>query len=144
MPPSASYRAPFTQASADLAADLALWRAAQLAEARRLPRFTVESQRTDVLVDSYRGGYYPDPFFGPPFPYYYRYPRASLYPYPYPFPYYSYDPPRAFGRAAVHLTVYFGTLRGRRSQSTAEVIQRMTRKYGAAGAPPATPAAGGG
>lgn len=136
VPPGATYRAPFTQAAIDLASDLALWRAAQLAKEREVPRFTVEKRRTDVVVDRYRGGYYPDPFFGPPWPYYYRYPWG--YPFGFPYPYYSYEPPRAYGRAIVRMTVYFGTLADRRSQQTANVIDRMTQKYGTANAPAAT------
>lgn len=135
LPVSASYRGPYTKASIDLATDLALWRAAELARKRAIPNFTVEERRTDVIVDRFRGGVYPDPFFGPPYPYYYRYPRARLYPSPYPFPYYTYEPPRAYGRAVVRLRIYFGTLTGRRSRSTNAVIEQMTRKYGAMNAP---------
>ena len=136
MPVASAYRVPFTQASIDLATDLALWRAAETAKRRGVPRFTVEERRTDVIVDRFRGGVYPDPFFSPPYPYYYRYPRSRLYWYPYPFPYYTYDPPRAYGRAVVRLRVYFGVEKGRRSRGTDAVIQQMTQKYGAANATP--------
>lgn len=137
MPPSAVYRAPFAQRSIDLAADLALWRAAQLARARNVARFTVDTRRTEVVVDRYQGGYRPDPFFGPTVPYYYRYRGPYFYPTAYPFAYYSYDPPSAQGRAVVRIEVYFGIQPGRRSQTTSDVISRMSRKYGPATATPA-------
>ena len=146
VPPGGVYREPFTQPSINLAADLALWRAAQIARERGDPRFTVVRRRSDVVVDRYRGGFHRDPFFGAPFPRYYPYQRGFGfgYPYGYPFPYYSYqsftyEPPRAYGRAIVHMRVFFGTLPGRRSQSTDAVIARMTARYGPANAPAPRP-----
>jgi len=66
----------------DLAYDLALLRAAQLAVAAGRPAFEVSERENNVQVDVRR--YYYDPVFPGPFPFR----RYGWYPYPYHYPYY--------------------------------------------------------
>src|SRR4051812_31509724 len=66
------------------ATDMALWRAAQIAQQHDAPGFRVSQTRaeTEIANDEYA---YPDPFYGPVWgP---GYGRRRFYPYPYPYPY---------------------------------------------------------
>jgi hypothetical protein len=109
--------------------DLALWRAAQLAQERKFPAFQVQHESRDVDVTVRRDPvYYPPPpiFFGPcrwdcGWPY-------GYWPYPYD---YSYRV-RAAGLITVNLTVKMLASATADSLDTAATIDRLRKAYASA------------
>jgi hypothetical protein len=127
--PAAPAREPQLERAASEAADLALWRAAQLALAESKPAFTVIERRADTETLRRPGGWAHDPWWPD-----YCYPRYSWR--------WScggwspvYVPPIADGRARATLTV---RLEGRvtpRNLDAAATLQRLERAYRPPGAP---------
>jgi hypothetical protein len=112
------------------AEDLALWRAAQIAIARKAPAFTVLDRRIDVDVEIRRSG--GDTLFGGYG--YYRYRRHGLYPvYPYPFYGYGYGFRDAFAQARARLTVDFVKKSKPGARDALAVAAQMRQKYPNAG-----------
>jgi hypothetical protein len=109
--------------------DLALWRAAQLAQEKGFPAFQVQHESRDVDVTVRRDPvYYPPPpiFFGPcrwdcGWPY-------GYWPYPYDYSYRT----RAAGRITVNLTVKMQAKATGDSLDTAATIERLRRAYASA------------
>lgn len=129
--PAASAREPQLERAASEAADLALWRAAQLALAERKPAFAVIERRADTETLRRPGGWAYDRWW--PDDCYLRHSRQwSCRSWP---P--SYVPPIADGRARATLTV---RLEGRvtpRNVDAAATLRRLERAYRPP--PPATP-----
>ena len=126
-------RGPELDRAASEAADLALWRAAQLALAEKKPAFAVVERRADTETLRRPGGWdydaaWPD----------YCFPRYSLawgcraWP-----P--SYIPPFADGRARATLVVRLEARTTPRNIDAAATIQRLERAYSPPAAPPAPP-----
>jgi hypothetical protein len=128
--PAGAARAPQLDRAASEAADLALWRAAQLALAESKPAFAVIERRADTETLRRPGGWAYDPWY--PYDCYPRYSRywgCRAWP-----PYYV--PPMADGRARATLTV---RLEGRvtpRNVDAAATIQRLERIYRPSAPPP--------
>ncbi|HZF33788.1 MAG TPA: hypothetical protein VE914_08305 [Candidatus Angelobacter sp.] len=109
--------------------DLALWRAAQLAQEKKSPAFQVQHESRDVDVTvRHDPVYYPPPpiFFGPcrwdcGWPY-------GYWPYPYDYGYRT----RAAGRITVTLTVKMLGKATADSLDTAATIERLRKAYGSA------------
>ena len=109
--------------------DLALWRAAQLAQEQKFPAFQVQHESRDVDVTvRHDPVYYPPPpiFFGPcrwdcGWPY-------GYWPYPYDYGYRT----RAAGRITVTLTVKMLGKATADSLDTAATIERLRKAYGSA------------
>ena len=109
--------------------DLALWRAAQLAQERKFPAFQVQHESRDVDVTVRRDPvYYPPPpiFFGPcrwdcSWPY-------GYWPYPYDYSYRT----RAAGLITVNLTVKMLATATADSLDTAATIDRLRKAYASA------------
>jgi hypothetical protein len=109
--------------------DLALWRAAQLAQEKGFPAFQVQHESRDVDVTVRRDPvYYPPPpiFFGPcrwdcGWPY-------GYWPYPYDYSYRT----RAAGRITVNLTVKMQAKATGDSLDTAATIERLHKAYASA------------
>lgn len=108
--------------------ELALWRAAQLAQEKNYPAFEVQHENRDVDVTvRHDPVYYPPPlFFGPcrwdcdwPFGY---------WPYPYDYGYRT----RAAGRIAVQLTVKMLPKATPDSFDTAATVERLRKAYASA------------
>jgi len=113
------------------ARDLALWRAAQLAQEKKYPAFEVQHESRDVDVtvrhDPIYPAYPPPFFFGRcrwdcdwPF---------GFWPYDYGYPTYR---TRAAGRIAVNLTVKLLAKATADSLDTAATIERLRKAYGSA------------
>jgi hypothetical protein len=121
--------------AASEAADLALWRAAQLALAESKPAFTVIERRADTETLRRPGGWAYDPWWPD-----YCYPRYSRHWSCRDWPP-TYLPPIADGRARATLTV---RLEGRvtaRNVDAAATIQRLERAYRPPSPPPGPPPA---
>jgi len=108
--------------------ELALWRAAQLAQEKNYPAFEVQHENRDVDVTvQHDPVYYPPPlFFGPcrwdcGWPY-------GYWPYPYDYGYRT----RAAGRIAVQLTVKMLPQATSNSFDTAATIERLRKAYASA------------
>jgi hypothetical protein len=109
--------------------DLALWRAAQLAQEKKFPAFQVQHESRDVDVTVRRDPvYYPPPpiFFGPcrwdcGWPY-------GYWPYPYDYSYRT----RAAGLITVNLTVKMLATATADSLDTAATIDRLRKAYASA------------
>lgn len=109
--------------------DLALWRAAQLAQEKKFPAFQVQHESRDVDVTVRRDPvYYPPPpiFFGPcrwdcGWPY-------GYWPYPYDYSYRT----RAAGLITVNLTVKMLASATADSLDTAATIDRLRTAYASA------------
>jgi hypothetical protein len=115
------------------AADLALWRAAQLALATGKPAFSVVDRRTDTETLRRPGAFVDDPW-----PYYSSYPygRGSLWPRPWPATYYV--PGDAQGRARATLVVRFESRVTAATIDAAATVRRIEPIYGPR-PPPAKP-----
>jgi hypothetical protein len=106
--------------------DLALWRAAQLAQEKGFPAFQVQHESRDVDVTVHHDPvYYPPPlFFGPC-----RWDcDLGYWPYPYDYSYRI----RAAGRIAVNLTVKMLAKAAEDSLDTAATIERLRKAYASA------------
>ena len=108
--------------------DLALWRAAQLAQEKNYPAFQVqhESRDVDVTVRHYPAYYPPPLFFGPC-----RWDCGWSYgywPYPYDYGYYT----KSAGRITVGLTVKMLPKATADSFDTAATIERLRKAYASA------------
>lgn len=117
------------QAARTLAFDMAVWRAAQIAEAQGFAGFRIIDRRSDVDT-------YPAPFYDPWDPW----PGPCWQCRRFGFPYYS-DPfgyqPYAYVQARVTLTVQMLHDPGPGDYRAADVIEQLRRTYpGADGAPP--------
>jgi hypothetical protein len=133
VPLSHGEQATAVKAAQKQADDLALWRAAQVAQARGKPAFTVVNRHTDVEVtirdryDPYPWGwpgYYPyswwrDPFFYPPYP-----------------PYSAYRD--AYAQAQAKLTVELLDKMKPGAHDAAATAAEMSAKYGAKAQPKPT------
>jgi hypothetical protein len=127
--PAAPARATQLDRAASEAADLALWRAAQLALAAGKPAFAVVERRADTETLSRPGGWTHDPWWPDDcFPSYGGHWRCRGWPA-------SYVPPRADGRARATLTVRLENRVTRRNVDAAAAIRRLGRVY----APPSAP-----
>ena len=121
--PAALARGPQLDSAANVAADLALWRAAQLALAEGKPALAVIERRTDTETLRRPGGWSYDPWWPD-----YCYPRYaqqwSCRSWP---P--SYMPPIADGRARATLTVRLETRATPRNVDAAATIRRLEQAY---------------
>lgn len=115
--------------AASEAADLALWRAAQLALAAGMPAFTVTDRRTDTETVRRRGAWLDDPWWGS------TYYRRGLVVRPWPTTYYVRG--EAFGRARATLVVRFERRVTGAAIDAAATVRRLDPVYGAV--PPAKP-----
>lgn len=117
--------------AASAAADLALWRAAQLALAEGKPAFTVIERRADTETNR-SPGYVYDPWWP-----HYAYPHGYgpyYWPYYRPWPPAYYVPGAASGRARVVLTVRLAGRATAANIDAAATIRRFERAYGPPGA----------
>ncbi len=128
-------RGPQVERAASEAADLALWRAAQLALAESKPAFAVIERRADTETLRRPGGWAYDPWW----PHYcypgYWHPWGCRYAPPY------YVPPVADGRARATLTVRLESRVTPRTVDAAATIRRLERRYRPPGPPPGPPSA---
>ncbi len=111
--------------------DLALWRAAQLAQEKKFPAFQVQHESRDVDVTVRRDPvYYPPPpiFFGPRCRWDCDWPFGFWPTYPYDYSYRT----RAAGRITVNLTVKMLPNATAESVDTAATIERLRKAYGSA------------
>ncbi len=127
--PAAPARAPQLDRAANEAADLALWRAAQIALAEGKPAFAVLERRTDTETLRRPAGWSYDPWWPD-----YCYPRYSRHwdcrgwpP--------SYVPPSASGRARATLTVRLERRVTPRNVDAAATVRRLEQTYRSAAAP---------
>ena len=127
--PAGPVRGPLLDRAAGEAADLALWRAAQIALAEGKPAFAVVERRADTETLRRPGGWAYDPWW----------PDACYPAYP---PYWgcrswppAYVPPTADARARATLTVRLENRVTARNVDAAATIRRLERTY----RPPATP-----
>jgi hypothetical protein len=109
--------------------DLALWRAAQLAQEKKFPAFLVQHESRDVDVTVRRDPVYPYP---QPFLWGHRCWDCD-WPFGY-WPYYGYPTYRtsAAGRVVVNLTVKMLAEATADSLDTAATVERLRKAYGAA------------
>jgi len=126
-------RGPALDRAASEAADLALWRAAQLALAEKKPAFAVVERRADTETLRRPGGWaydsaWPD----------YCFPRYSLHWGCRAWPP-SYIPPIADGRARATLVVRLEARTTPRNIDAAATIQRLERAYSPPAPPPVPP-----
>lgn len=111
--------------AASEAADLALWRAAQIALAANKPAFSIVDRRTDTETHRRRGAFVDDPWWQHT---YYAYGRGRFIPRPWPSSYYV--PGDASGRARATLTI---RLEGRAAGAgidAAATVRRLEPIYG--------------
>lgn len=108
------------------AEDLALWRAAQIAIARKAPAFAVLDRRIDVDVEVRRidGGY---PFGGA---LYHRYRTRGHYPFS-PYPFFGFRD--AYAQARARLTVGFVKKSTPGARDALAVAAQMRQKYASSG-----------
>jgi hypothetical protein len=128
--PAGAARGPELDRAASEAADLALWRAAQLALAEKKPAFAVIERRADTETLRRPGGWaYDSAWPDYCFPRYSRHWGCRAWP-----P--SYIPPIADGRARTTLIVRLEASTTPRNIDAAATIQRLERAYGP---PPPSP-----
>lgn len=127
--PAGAARGPQLDRAANEAADLALWRAAQIALADGKPAFAVIERRADTETLRRPGGWTYDPWWPD-----YCYPAYG--------PYWgcrswppAYVPPAADGRARATLTVRLESRVTPRNVDAAAAIRRLERAYAAPAAP---------
>lgn len=110
------------------AEDLALWRAAQIAIARKAPAFAVLDRRVDVDTEVRRsGGGYPFGGHG-----YYRYRTRGRYPFS-SYPYYGFGFRNAYAQARVRLTIGFVKKSTQGARDALAVAAQMRQKYATTG-----------
>lgn len=121
--PAAAARGPQLDSAANEAADLALWRAAQLALVERKAALSVIDRRTDTETVRRAAGWTYDPWWPD-----YCYPRYSRHwdcrgwpP--------SYVPPSASGRARATLTVRFESRVTPRNLDASATVRRLEQAY---------------
>lgn len=106
------------------AEDLALWRAAQIAIARKAPAFAVLDRRIDVEIEVRRSdSVYPFGGYG-----YYRYRARGHYPFS-PYPFYGFGFRDAYAQARARLTVGFVKKSRPGARDALAVAAQMRQKY---------------
>jgi hypothetical protein len=118
------------------AEDLALWRAARIAIARKAPAFAILDRRIDVDIEVRRTdmGYpFGGPFFGPFGGHgYYRYRTHGLYPFA-PYPFHGYGFRDAYAQARARLTIGLVKKSTPGARDALAVAAQMRQKYSTAG-----------
>ncbi|MHA1536580.1 MAG: hypothetical protein ACTSUD_03410 [Alphaproteobacteria bacterium] len=129
VPVARAERAGYLQSARLQAEDLALWRAAQIAIARKETAFAILARRIDIDTEVRRvGGGYPFGGHG-----YHRYRSRGYYPFhSYPFHSYSYGFRDAYAQARARLTIGFVKKSTPGARDALAVAARMRQKYGAA------------
>jgi len=118
--------------------ELALWRAAQLADSKGYPAFRVTQESRDVDVTVNRQRSVPPPYFGPfgPWPYRhwaYRPYGYGYWPYGYDYDWPAYNRTTATGRITVKLTVELLAAAGEGSLETASTLDHLRKTHGSDG-----------
>lgn len=131
--PAAAARGPQLDRAANEAADLALWRAAQLALAEGKPALAVIERRTDTETLRRPAGWTYDPWWPD-----YCYPRYAAYSSCRSWPP-SYVSPAAEGRARATLTVRLERRVTAGNVDAAATIRRLEQIYRSSAPPPAAP-----
>ena len=127
VPVARAERAGHLQSARLEAEDLALWRAAQIAIARKASAFAILERRIDIDTEVRRsGGGYPFGGYG-----YHRYRGRGYYPF-HTYPFHGYGFRDAYAQARARLTIGFVKKSTPGARDALAVAARMRQKYGIA------------